>query len=82
MTHENGMMNEIRVRRFNSAFRFSDLSFIILARTNNRLFKKVSDARRAKFDELRRTLQYVEASRASATTPESLFQQPAKDRHE
>ena len=40
MTHENGMMNEIRVRRFNSAFRFSDLSFIILARTNNRLFKK------------------------------------------
>ena len=57
-------------------------SFIILARTNNRLFKKVLDARRAKFDELRRTLQYVEASRASATMQVSLFQQRAKDRHE
>jgi hypothetical protein len=29
-----------------------------------RLLKKSSKARRAKFDELRRTLQYVEASRA------------------
>jgi hypothetical protein len=35
--------------------------------------QKISKARRAKFDELRRTLQYVEASRASATTPMSLF---------
>jgi hypothetical protein len=42
-----------------------------------RLLKKISEARRAKFDELRRTLQYVEASRASATKPMSLFQQPA-----
>ena len=31
------------------------------------ILKKTSEARRAKFDELRRTLQYVEASRASAT---------------
>lgn len=37
------------------------------------LLKKTSGARRAKFDELRRTLQYVEASRASATNPMSLF---------
>jgi hypothetical protein len=51
---------------------------MLLARTYGRLFKKVSDARRAKFDELRRTLQYVEASRASATTQVSLFQQRAK----
>jgi hypothetical protein len=29
-----------------------------------RLLKRISDTRRAKFDELRRTLQYVEASRA------------------
>jgi hypothetical protein len=50
-----------------------------LARTNNRHFKKVSDARRANFDELKRTLQYVEASRTSATTQVSLFQQPAKE---
>ncbi len=42
-----------------------------------RLLKKTSEARRAKFDELRRTLEYVEASRASATTPMSLFRQLA-----
>src|SRR5919112_349393 len=35
--------------------------------------QKISEARRAKFDELRRTLQYVEASRASATKHMSLF---------
>jgi hypothetical protein len=38
-----------------------------------RLLKKTSEVSRAKFDELKRTLQYVEASRASATTPMSLF---------
>jgi hypothetical protein len=42
-----------------------------------RLFKKVSDARRAMIEERKRTLQYVEASRASATKQVSLFQQPA-----
>ena len=35
--------------------------------------QKISEARRAKFDELRRTLQYVEANRASATKHMSLF---------
>jgi D-3-phosphoglycerate dehydrogenase / 2-oxoglutarate reductase len=35
---------------------------------------KTSDARRAMFDELRRTLQYVEASRASAMKHMRLFQ--------
>src|SRR5687768_16896998 len=35
--------------------------------------QKTSQARRAKFDELRRTLQYVEASRASVTKHMSLF---------
>jgi hypothetical protein len=39
----------------------------------SKLLKKISEARRAKFDELRRTLQYVEASRASATKHMSLF---------
>ena len=52
---------------------------MILARTNNRLFKMVSDARRAKFDDLEHTLQYVEANRTSATTQMSLFQQLAKE---
>jgi hypothetical protein len=42
-----------------------------------RLLKKISEARRAKFDELRRALQYVEANRTSATKHMSLFQQPA-----
>ena len=42
-----------------------------------RLLKKFPEARRAKFDELRRTFQYVEASRASATKHMGLFQQPA-----
>ncbi len=37
------------------------------------LLKKTSEAGRAKFDELRRTLQYVEASRASATKYMRLF---------
>ncbi len=41
-----------------------------------RLLKKTSEARRAKFEELRRTFQYVEASRTSATKHMSLFQQP------
>jgi hypothetical protein len=41
-----------------------------------RLLNKISEARRAKFDELRLTFQYVEASRARATKPMSLFQQP------
>ena len=35
--------------------------------------QKISEGRRVKLDELRRTLQYVEASRASATNPMSLF---------
>jgi hypothetical protein len=35
--------------------------------------QKIAEARRAKFDELRRTLQYVEANRASATKHMSLF---------
>jgi hypothetical protein len=35
--------------------------------------QKDSEARRAKFDELRRTPQYVEASRASATKHLSFF---------
>ena len=35
--------------------------------------QKDSEARRAKFDELRRTLQYVEASRASAPKPMRFF---------
>ena len=35
--------------------------------------QKISEGTRAKLDELRRTLQYVEASRASATNPMSLF---------
>ena len=35
--------------------------------------QKDSEARRAKFDELRRTLQYVEASRASGTKHMRLF---------
>jgi hypothetical protein len=39
---------------------------------------KEPEARRAKFDELRRTLQYVEASRASATKHMGLFQQRAR----
>ena len=34
--------------------------------------QKISEGRRAKLYELRRTLQYVEASRASATNPKSL----------
>ena len=38
-----------------------------------RLLKKTSQARRAKFDELRRTLQYVEAKRTSTTKPVRLF---------
>jgi hypothetical protein len=33
--------------------------------------QETSEARRVKFDELRPTLQYVEASRANATTHES-----------
>jgi hypothetical protein len=40
--------------------------------------QKDSEARRAQFDELRRTLQYVEASRTSATKHMSRFQQPVK----
>jgi len=43
---------------------------------SNRLFKKLSDARRAKFGEWRRTFQYVGARRTSATKQVSLFQQP------
>src|SRR5688500_6462105 len=39
--------------------------------------QKDSEARRAKFDELRRTIQYVEASRASVTKHMRLLQQPA-----
>ena len=35
--------------------------------------QKISEGRRVKLDELRRTLQYVEASRASATNPMNLF---------
>jgi hypothetical protein len=35
--------------------------------------QKILEGRRAKLDELRRTLQYVEAIRASATNPMSLF---------
>ncbi len=35
--------------------------------------QKISEGKRVKLDELRRTLQYVEASRASATNPMSLF---------
>ena len=35
--------------------------------------QKEPEARRAKFDELRRTLQYVEASRACATKPMVFF---------
>ena len=41
--------------------------------------QKGSDARRAKIDELRRTHQYVEAKRLSATKHVDLFQQPAKE---
>ena len=48
-----------------------------LAKISSRLLKRISEARRAKFDELRRTLPYVEANRASATKHMSLFQQPA-----
>ena len=46
-----------------------------------RLLKRISEARRAKFDELRRTLHYVKASRAGATKPMSFFQQPANLRY-
>ena len=38
--------------------------------------QKDLDARRAKSDELRRTLQYVEANRVNATKHMSLFEQP------
>ncbi len=41
--------------------------------------QKASGTRRAKFDELRRTLQYVEARRASATKYMRPFQQPDKE---
>jgi hypothetical protein len=46
-----------------------------------RLLKKTSEVTRAKFDELRRTLQYVEASRASATKHMSLFQPATEARY-
>jgi hypothetical protein len=45
----------------------------------SRLLKRISEARRANFDELRRTFQYVEASRASATKHMSPFQQSATE---
>ena len=41
--------------------------------SSDRLIKKVSDARRTQFDEPRRTLQYVEANRTSATKHVSLL---------
>ena len=41
--------------------------------------QKGPDARRAKIDELRRTLQYVEAKRLSATKQMGLFQRPAQE---
>jgi len=55
-----------------SPIAYSFLKVLIAGRS------KGSKARRAKFDELRRTLQYVEASRASATKHMRRFQRPAR----
>jgi hypothetical protein len=45
----------------------------LLTNSQYRLLKRSQRQGRAKFDELRRTLQYVEASRASATKHVRLF---------
>ena len=50
---------------------------ILLYNSECRPAQKTSEARRAKFDERRRTLKYVEASRANATKHMRFFQQPA-----
>jgi hypothetical protein len=45
-----------------------------------RLLKKISEARRVKIDEQRRTLQYVEAEAIEPNEAYEAFQQPAEDK--
>jgi hypothetical protein len=59
-------------------FQIEVVSVAFFCKTLNAGCSKVSEARRAKFDELRRTLKYVEASRANATRHMRFFQQPAR----
>ena len=66
-----------RMLRIHSSHNFC-LHLAVSEKFRYQAAQKASEARRAKFDELRRTLQYVEASRASATTHMRLFEPPSR----